>query len=66
MGVGIAGVFFVPSARVWGKRHLYLLGTIIVCASSAWAGASVNNYRSLLWARVFQGVGLVSNTFGAF
>lgn len=58
LGVGIAGFFFVPSARVWGKRHLYLLGTIIVIISSAWGGASTHNYASLLWARLFQGVGL--------
>ncbi|KAI7215749.1 hypothetical protein KC352_g16663, partial [Hortaea werneckii] len=27
LGVGVAGFIFVASARVWGKRHLYLLGT---------------------------------------
>lgn len=57
-GVGVAGLFFVPSARVWGKRHLFLLGNIIVIFSCAWAGASKNNYNSLLWARIVQGVGL--------
>lgn len=49
---------FVASARVWGKRHLYLLGTLIIIISSAWGGASGTNYKSLVWARVFQGVGL--------
>ncbi|KAI9720912.1 MAG: hypothetical protein M1828_005482 [Chrysothrix sp. TS-e1954] len=58
LAVGVAGIFFVPSARVWGKRHLYLLGTVVVCASCAWAGASGHNYTSLVWARVFQGIGL--------
>lgn len=56
--MGIAGLLFVPSARVWGKRHLYLLGTIVLIFSSAWGGASGKNYTSLLWARIFQGVGL--------
>lgn len=58
LGVGIAGLLFVPSARVWGKRHLYLLGTVILVFSSAWGGASNKNYKSLLGARIFQGIGL--------
>ncbi|RJE26570.1 Mfs transporter [Aspergillus sclerotialis] len=57
-GVGVAGVLIVPTARVWGKRHLFLLGNILMIASSAWAGASGHNYQSLLWARIFQGVAL--------
>lgn len=57
-GVGVAGFLFVASARIWGKRHLYLLGTILIIASSAWGGASKTNYKSLLWARIIQGVGL--------
>lgn len=57
-GVGVAGVLIVPTARVWGKRHLFLLGNVLMIASSAWAGASGHNYQSLLWARIFQGVAL--------
>ena len=57
-GVGVADILFVASARVWGKRHLYLLGTIIIIISSAWGGASGHSYKSLLWARIVQGVGL--------
>jgi MFS family permease len=56
LGVGIAGILCVPSARIWGKRHLFLLGTIVLIFSSAWGGAS-KSYSSLLWARIFQGVG---------
>lgn len=58
LGVGFAGFLFVPSARIWGKRHLYLLGTIFVIFSSAWGGGNGKNYKSLLWARIFQGIGL--------
>ncbi|PVH95713.1 MFS general substrate transporter [Periconia macrospinosa] len=59
LGVGFAGLLFVPSARIWGKRHLYLFGAILVIASSIWGGASgPRNYKSLLWARIFQGIGL--------
>ena len=57
-GVGVAGFLFVASARVWGKRHLFLLGTVLMIVSSAWGGASGTNYKSLLWARVVQGVAL--------
>ncbi|KAL9020459.1 MAG: hypothetical protein Q9185_002334 [Variospora sp. 1 TL-2023] len=56
--VGAAGFIFVASARIWGKRHLYLLGTILIIISSAWGGAVGTNFTSLLWARVIQGVGL--------
>ena len=57
-GVGVAGFLFVASARVWGKRHLFLLGTVLMIISSAWGGASGTNYQSLLWARIIQGVAL--------
>jgi hypothetical protein len=48
----------VASARIWGKRHLFLLGCIILVASCAWGGAthSSGSYKSMLWARIFQGV----------
>ena len=58
LGVGVAGFIFVASARVWGSRHLYVLGTVIIIISSIWGGASGKNYNSLAAARFFQGVGL--------
>jgi MFS family permease len=58
LGVGVAGFIFVASARVWGKRHLYLLGTVVIIISSAWGGGSNKDYNSLMAARFFQGVGL--------
>jgi hypothetical protein len=71
LGVGVAGFLFVPSARVWGKRHCYLIGTIFVIWSAAWGGSThncdkmffgqcqnENNYIQLLWSRIMQGVGL--------
>ncbi|RAK98358.1 putative MFS transporter [Aspergillus ibericus CBS 121593] len=57
-GVGVAGILIVPTARLWGKRHLFLLGNALMIVSCAWAGASKHNYQSLLWARIFQGVAL--------
>lgn len=60
VGVAIGAVVAVPSARVWGKRHVFLIGAILMTAASAWGGSTHTNrnYTSLLWARVFQGVGL--------
>ncbi|KAI9851685.1 MAG: hypothetical protein M1838_003023 [Thelocarpon superellum] len=54
-GTGVAGVLFVTTSRLWGKRHLFLLGSIILIFSSAWGGAATT-YKSFLWARVVQGV----------
>ncbi|KAI1622516.1 serine/threonine kinase 16 [Exophiala viscosa] len=60
VGVCVAGWLFVASARVWGKRHLFLLGALLMVASSAWGGSTHvhHNYASLLWSRIFQGVAL--------
>ncbi|KAI1423047.1 major facilitator superfamily transporter [Xylaria sp. FL1777] len=57
LGVGVAGIFFVPSGRIWGKRHLFIVGLLILVGTSAWGGAVGHNYTSLLWARIIQGVG---------
>ncbi|KAK7969793.1 hypothetical protein PG988_008866 [Apiospora saccharicola] len=57
LGVGFAAIFFVPSGRIWGKRHLFIIGTVILIFSSAWGGVAGKNYTSLLWARIIQGVG---------
>jgi MFS family permease len=57
LGVGVAGFIFVPSSRIWGKRHAFILGTVLLIASSAWAGSVRKNYTSILWARIIQGVG---------
>lgn len=55
LGVGCAGVLAVPSARIWGKRHLFLLGTFLLIGSSAWGGAA-RSYPAFLWARIHQGI----------
>lgn len=57
LGVGVGAFFFVPSSRIWGKRHLFVCCTLILAASSAWCGASNLNYQSFLWARIIQGIG---------
>jgi MFS family permease len=56
-GVGIAAILFVPLARIFGKRHLFVLGTILLVISSLHGGAVRHNYMSLAAARFWQGVG---------
>jgi len=55
LGVGVSCIFFVPSARIWGKRHQFLLATFLLVVTSAWGGAS-RSYQSLAAARFFQGL----------
>ncbi|EHA52799.1 hypothetical protein MGG_05085 [Pyricularia oryzae 70-15] len=57
LGVGAAGTFFVPSSRIWGKRHAFVVGLLILIGSSAWGGAVYKNYDSMVGARIIQGVG---------
>ncbi|CAI6095791.1 unnamed protein product [Clonostachys chloroleuca] len=57
LGAGAAATFFVPSGRIWGKRHLFIVGICLIIASSAWAGATGKNYGSLAAARAVQGIG---------
>ncbi|EJT74215.1 hypothetical protein GGTG_08059 [Gaeumannomyces tritici R3-111a-1] len=57
LGVGLMGVIFVPSSRIWGKRHAFVFGLIIIIISSAWAGDVGRNYDSMVGARVIQGFG---------
>lgn len=60
LAVGLGGFVWVSTARVWGKRHVYMCGILLVIAGSAWAGSVQNGkagYGSLLGARILQGIG---------
>lgn len=59
LGVGFAGALFVPTSRVWGKRHAFIFGIVVLIASSVWGGVvgKQKNYNSFLWSRIIQGVG---------
>ncbi|EGO58788.1 hypothetical protein NEUTE1DRAFT_128330 [Neurospora tetrasperma FGSC 2508] len=57
LGCGASAFLFVPSSRIWGKRHLFVLGTILLIVTSIWTAASGNkSYTNFLWSRIFQGV----------
>lgn len=55
-GIGVAGIICASSPRIWGKRHMILIGTVIVLISSIWGGLA-RSYNSMLAARIVQGFG---------
>lgn len=58
LGTGVVGFIFVANARIWGKRHLFILGALLIIGSTIWAACAGHNYNSLVAARFIQGVGL--------
>lgn len=56
LAVGIAGAVVVPFAKIWGKRHQYLLGLLLVLIGCIWTSQS-KTFVSFLWSRITQGVG---------
>lgn len=55
LGVGVAAFIVVPSGRIWGKRHMFVAGTVLLAVTSAWGGGSRHQHTSFLVARIFQG-----------
>ncbi|KAJ5555052.1 hypothetical protein N7535_007496 [Penicillium sp. DV-2018c] len=54
LGLGLGSVVMSPTAILYGKRPVYLLGASLFVISAIWCAASPN-YASLVIARVFQG-----------
>lgn len=57
LACGCAGLIVVPLTRMFGKRALCLISSLITFAGAMWA-IFANSYGSLLGARVLQGFGL--------
>lgn len=55
MGLGIGSVIMSPTAILFGKRPVYLLGAVLFVISGVWCALSPN-YPSLVVARIFQGI----------
>ncbi len=55
MGMGLGSVIFSPTAILWGKRPVYLFGSLLFIVSSIWCAVSPN-FTSLVLARIFQGI----------
>lgn len=54
LGMGLGSVFASPTAILFGKRPVYLVGVILFILSAVWCALSPN-YVSLLIARIVQG-----------
>ena len=55
MGLGVGSVIFSPTAILFGKRPVYLLGVVLLIVSAVWCAVSPN-YASLVVARVLMGL----------
>ncbi|KAF7586817.1 hypothetical protein BBP40_008272 [Aspergillus hancockii] len=55
LGLGVGSVVMSPTAILYGKRPVYLLGATLFVISAIWCALSPN-YPSLVVARVFQGI----------
>ncbi|PUU77106.1 major facilitator superfamily domain-containing protein [Tuber borchii] len=54
---GIAGLFGSAVGRVWGKRPVYIVSTLLLFIGAIW-NALAQNTDSFLGARILQGFGL--------
>lgn len=54
LGLGVGAVVWAPTAGLFGRRPVYVAGSALLIASSAWAAASPS-YASLIIARLVQG-----------
>ena len=54
-GLGLGSVIMSPTAILYGKRPIYLLGLVLFIISAVWCALSPS-YPSLVVARIFQGV----------
>ena len=54
MGLGLGSVIASPTAIIWGKRPVYLIGILLFAVSAVWCAVSPN-YASLVIARIFMG-----------
>jgi MFS family permease len=68
LGVGCSAWLFSATARVYGKRHTYVIGSLLLVGGSIWGAAGTfdltyssyslaKDYNSLLGARILQGFG---------
>ncbi|KAL4887256.1 major facilitator superfamily domain-containing protein [Aspergillus karnatakaensis] len=55
LGLGTGAVIWSPTATLFGRRPVYVAGSTLLIASSAWAAASPT-YVSLILARFVQGL----------
>lgn len=57
LALAIGALFFSATCRVYGRRHTFLIGGLLVAAGCVWAAAA-DSYNSMLGARILQGIGI--------
>ena len=57
MGLGVGNVLMSPTAILYGKRPVYLLGSIVFIVTAIWCAVSPS-YTSLVLGRIFMGFGV--------
>jgi MFS family permease len=57
LGLGFGSVIASPTAILFGKRPVYLAGSLMFICTAVWCALSPS-FASLLTARVFQGIAL--------
>ncbi|KAL2684477.1 hypothetical protein Neosp_005555 [[Neocosmospora] mangrovei] len=57
MALGVSAYVCGPLTTLWGRRLVFLFTTLVMVFGCVWAG-SAKSYKSLLGARVFQGLGM--------
>ncbi|KAK3071701.1 hypothetical protein LTR53_008167 [Teratosphaeriaceae sp. CCFEE 6253] len=55
--LGLVVFFFNPAAKIWGKRPIYVLASIILLIVSIW-GAVADTYGSFLGSRILGAFGM--------
>lgn len=55
LGLGLGSVIMSPTAILFGKRPVYLLGAVLFILTSVWCALSPN-YASLVVARICMGI----------
>ncbi|ODV68002.1 putative transporter, major facilitator superfamily [Hyphopichia burtonii NRRL Y-1933] len=56
LALGVGSVFASPTAILYGKRFVYLLGIVLFLAGSLW-GSFLKTFGSLMGARIIMGFG---------
>ncbi|KAI8724335.1 MFS domain-containing protein [Fusarium sp. LHS14.1] len=59
MALGVSAYVCGPLITLWGRRLVFLFTTLVMVFGCVWAG-SAKSYKSLLGARIFQGLVIVS------
>ncbi|KAK0841029.1 hypothetical protein LTR03_010171 [Friedmanniomyces endolithicus] len=55
--LGLCVFFFNPAAKIWGKRPIYVVASVVLLIVSIW-GSVANTYSSFLGSRILGALGM--------